>query len=66
MKTIRKRNYLIKKQNVTVCIRIPDTLKKELNYLASILGLGFSHFVQNGLDQWAYLYRNKLKKINKR
>ena len=57
MKPIAKRNYKAKKTNVTVSIRLPDTLKDDLERLASEYGRGFSDFVQEGLDQWAALHR---------
>ncbi len=60
MKPASKRNYKIKSGNVTVSIRIPDTLKKELEKLATEFGLGFSEFIQDGLDQWAKINRDSL------
>jgi predicted transcriptional regulator len=59
MKPISKRNYPVSKENITVSIRLPDTLKKELETLAEEYGRGFSDFIQEGLDQWAKLHRNK-------
>ena len=47
---------------MTVSIRMPDTLKEELDSLARESGRGFSEFVQDGLDQWAKINRNALKK----
>lgn len=61
MKPVSKRNYKAKNKNVTVSIRIPDTLKKELESLAKETGRGFSEFVQDGLDQWAKINRDSLK-----
>ena len=62
MKPASKRNYKVKDENLTVSIRIPDTLKKELEKLAHEFGLGFSEFVQDGLDQWAKINRDSIKK----
>ena len=61
MKPITKRNYKAKKENVTVSIRLPDSLKEELEQLAKEYGRGFSDFVQEGLDQWASLHRKQTK-----
>lgn len=61
MKPVSKRHYKPKNENVTVSIRIPDTLKKELENLAKETGRGFSEFVQDGLDQWAKINRENLK-----
>ena len=61
MKPIEKRNYKAAKENLTVSIRLPDTLKLELETLAVRYGRGFSDFVQEGLDQWAKLHRDKLR-----
>ena len=61
MKTVSKRNYRQKKGNLTVSIRLPDTLKDELENLAKEYGRGFSDFVQEGLDQWAKISRDSLK-----
>jgi predicted DNA-binding protein len=61
MKPITKRNYKVKKENITVSIRLPDTLKEELEKLAEEYGRGFSDFVQEGLDRWAKVSRDSLK-----
>ena len=56
MKPVAKRHF-IKGDKVTVSIRLPEELKKELERLAEQAGRGFSDFVQEGLDQWAALNR---------
>jgi predicted DNA-binding protein len=61
MKTVPKRNY-IKGEKVTVSIRLPEELKRELEKLSDELGRGFSDFVQEGLDQWAILHRTEQRK----
>lgn len=61
MKPIAKRHYKAKVKNVTVSVRIPDTLKKELESLAKEYGRGFSDFIQEGLDQWASLHKTQSK-----
>ena len=60
MKPVTKRQF-IKGDKVTVSIRLPEELKKELERLADQTGRGFSDFVQEGLDQWAILHK-QLKK----
>jgi predicted DNA-binding protein len=60
MKPVSKRNF-IKGEKVTVSIRLPEELKRELEKLAEQTGRGFSDFVQEGLDQWAALHRKQAK-----
>lgn len=60
MKPVTKRQY-IKGEKVTVSIRLPEELKKELERLAEQTGRGFSDFVQEGLDQWATLHQEQSK-----
>ena len=38
-------------------MRMPQELKKVLERLAHENGRGFSDFVQEGLDQWAWLHQ---------
>lgn len=54
MKPVSKRNF-IKGEKITVSIRLPEELKRELEKLAEESGRGFSDFLQEGLDQWATL-----------
>lgn len=63
MKPVTKRHF-IKGEKITVSIRLPEELKKELENLADQTGRGFSDFVQEGLDQWASIHslRPKAKK----
>lgn len=61
MKPVTKRHYA-KGEKVTVSIRLPEELKKELERLAEQTGRGFSDFVQEGLDQWAALHIDKSRK----
>jgi predicted transcriptional regulator len=63
MRLVPKRHYRAKKDNVTVSIRIPDSLKGKLEALAEEHGRGFSDFVQEGLDQWAFLHDQRTSKI---
>ncbi|MGE0761866.1 MAG: ribbon-helix-helix protein, CopG family [Bdellovibrionales bacterium] len=60
MKPVTKRHF-IKGDKVTVSIRLPEELKKELERLAEQSGRGFSDFVQEGLDQWAQVNRSRKK-----
>jgi len=60
MKPVSKRHF-IKGEKVTVSIRLPEELKRELEKLAEQTGRGFSDFVQEGLDQWAALHRKQSK-----
>lgn len=55
MTPVSKRHF-IKGKKVTVSIRLPEELKKELERIAEQTGRGFSEFVQDGLDQWAALH----------
>lgn len=66
MKALSKRNYKAVKDNVTVSIRLPDTLKRELDALAEEYGRSFSDFVQEGLDQWAKLHRDESPRDRKK
>ncbi len=59
-KTVLKRHF-IKGEKITVSIRLPEELKGELERLAELTGRGFSEFVQEGLDQWAYEHRREFK-----
>lgn len=59
MYTLGKRSY-IKGKKVTVSIRLPEELKKKLVAIAKDRGHGFSDFVQEGLDQWAYAHEKKI------
>lgn len=59
MKTVSKRHF-IKGEKLTVSIRMPEELKVELEKLAELSGRGFSDFVQEGLDQWAFLNKKAL------
>ena len=61
METVSKRNF-IKGKKVTVSIRLPEELKKVLDSIADDSGRTFSEFVQDGLDQWAYLHKSSAKK----
>lgn len=61
MKPVIKRHF-IKGEKVTVSIRLPEELKKELDRLADQSGRGFSDFVQEGLDQWAWIHGSSAKK----
>ncbi len=56
MKPVSKRHF-VKGDKVTVSIRLPSSLKKELEKLASETGRGFSDFIQEGLDQWARVHQ---------
>lgn len=58
MTKLEKRNY-IKGKKITVSLRMPEELKKKLESLAKTRGHGFSDFVQEGLDQWAYAHEGK-------
>jgi len=60
MKPVTKRHF-IKGDKVTVSIRLPEELKKELERLAEQTGRGFSDFVQEGLDQWASIHSQRPK-----
>lgn len=60
LKATSARYYPAKKENLTVSIRIPDTLKIELEKLTNELGRGFSDFLQEGLDEWAKVNRDYL------
>lgn len=59
-KIVPKRHY-VKGDKITVSIRLPDELKRELEKLAEQRGRGFSDFVQEGLDQWAAAHSLKSK-----
>lgn len=61
MKPVTKRHF-IKGEKVTVSMRLPEELKKELERLAEQAGRGFSDFVQEGLDQWAALNKSQVTK----
>lgn len=61
METVSKRNF-IKGEKVTVSIRLPEELKKVLDKIAEDSGRSFSEFVQDGLDQWAFLHKNRSKR----
>lgn len=61
MKPISKRAFT-KGDKVTVSIRLPESLKNELERIANEAGRGFSDFVQEGLDQWAALNKRALSK----
>lgn len=56
MKPVLKRNY-VKGKKVTVSIRLPEELKKELDRVAKEVGRSFSDFIQEGLDQWVALHK---------
>ena len=58
MVKLEKRKY-IKGEKVTVSIRLPEELKNKLEKIAKDRGHGFSEFVQEGLDQWAYAHERK-------
>ena len=58
MVKLEKRKY-IKGEKVTVSIRLPEELKNKLENIAKDRGHGFSEFVQEGLDQWAYAHERK-------
>lgn len=58
MKPVSKRNY-ISGDKITVSIRMPKSLKDQLEKLAEEHGRGFSDFVQEGLDQWATAHSAK-------
>lgn len=62
--TPNRRKY-IKGENRTVSIRIPESLKIELEKLAEFYGRGFSEFIQDGLDQYACFVREKIESDRK-
>lgn len=59
-----KRRYT-KGSKKTVSIRLPESLKAELERISNELGRGFSDFIQEGLDQWATLHRQEMEKSKK-
>lgn len=63
MKPVTKRHF-IKGEKVTVSIRLPEELKRELEQLAEQAGRGFSDFLQEGLDQWA-LVNKRVNSVSK-
>lgn len=66
MRPANIRHYKAKNEKLTVSIRLPDTLKDELEKLAEEYGYGFSEFIQDGLDQWAKLNRERLNAEKKK
>ena len=56
-----KRKYT-KGENITVSLRMPESLKNELDNLSEEYGKKFVEFVLDGLDQWASFNRESLDK----